>query len=77
MGSLEAAYPNVTFVYFTGNAQSGIENRYLRNEQIRQNCRENNKWLFDFADIDCWYNGEQHTENGIPIEHPHYSNSEE
>jgi len=77
MSSLEAAYPNVTFIYLTGNAQSGIENRYLRNEQIRQYCRENNKWLFDFADIDCWYNGEQHTENGIPTEHPHYSSSEE
>ncbi len=77
MSSIEASCPNVAFVYFTGNAQSEIENRYLRNEQIRQYCRENNKWLFDFADIDCWYNGEHHTENGIPTEHPHYSNAEE
>ncbi len=77
MSSLEAAYPNTTFVYFTGNAQSGLENRYLRNEQIRQYCRDNNKWLFDFADIDCWYNGEQHKEDGIPTEHLHYSNAEE
>ena len=77
ISSLEAAHPDVTFVYFTGNAQSVIENRYLRNEQIRQYCRENNKWLFDFADIDCWYNGEQHIEDGIPAEHPHYSVAEE
>jgi len=77
MSSLEAACPNVTFVYFTGNAQSPSQNRYSRNEQIRQYCTENNKWLFDFADIDCWYDGGQHTENGIPMEHPHYSNAEE
>ena len=57
MSSLEAAYPDVTFVYFTGNAQSAIENRYLRNEQIRQYCRDDNKWLFDFAEIDRWYDG--------------------
>ncbi len=77
MSSLEAACPNVTFVYFTGNAQWPSENRYSRNEQIRQYCRENNKWLFDFADIDCCYQGQRHSENGVPTEHPHYSSAEE
>ena len=77
MTAFEVAHPEVTFVYFTGNAQSAIENRYQRNEQIRQYCRENDKWLFDFADIDCWYNDEQYTESGIPTEHPHYTNAEE
>jgi len=59
-----------------GNAQSDDRNRYDRNEQIRKYCIDNNKVLFDFADLDCWYNGEQHTENGIPIEHPEYNGDE-
>ncbi len=77
MAQLESEYPGVTFVYMTGNAQSEEEqNRYDRNEQIRAYCRQNNKILFDFADLDCWYNGEQYTVNGIPSEHPHYSGDE-
>ena len=51
-------------------------NRYDRNEQIRAYCRQNNKILFDFADLDCWYNGEQYAVSGIPSEHPHYSGDE-
>jgi hypothetical protein len=73
MAQLEAEFPDVTFIYMTGNAQSEEQNRYDRNNQIRKYCRDNNKFLFDFADLDCWYNGEQYTENGIPMEHPHYS----
>ncbi|MCD4747090.1 MAG: hypothetical protein K8R58_12405, partial [Bacteroidales bacterium] len=63
---LESEFPDVTFVYMTGNAQTGPGNhynqsltqgynRYLRNEQIRNYCIANNKALFDFADIDCWW----------------------
>ncbi len=73
MSQLEAEYPGVTFIYFTGNAQSEESNRYQRNNQIRDYCRNNNKVLFDFADLDCWYNGEQYIVNGIPMEHPHYN----
>jgi len=80
---LEAEYPGVTFVYMTGNAQatgSTGYNRYLRNEQIRQFCRDNGRILYDFADLDSWwfdaagqqweqstyqYNGTQ-----VPVEHP-------
>ena len=78
MAQLESEYPDVTFVYMTGNAQSTEErqNRYDRNNQIREFCRTNNKILFDFADLDCWYNGEQHTVDGIPVEHPHYNGDE-
>ena len=72
MAGLESEFPNVTFIYMTGNAQSEEQNRYDRNNQIRDYCRNNNKVLFDFADLDCWYNGQQYTENGIPMEHPHY-----
>ncbi len=60
MSQLESEYPGVIFVYFTGNAQSEEENRVARNEKIRSYCRENNKILFDFEDLDCWYNGEQY-----------------
>ncbi len=77
MAQLENDFPGVTFIYMTGNAQSEEDqNRYDRNEQIRAYCRQNNKILFDFADLDCWYNGEQYTVNGIPSEHPHYSGDE-
>jgi hypothetical protein len=72
MSQLEAEYPDVTFVYMTGNAQSEEQNRYNRNNQIRNYCRNNNKFLFDFADLDCWYNGQRYSEGGIPMEHPHY-----
>ena len=88
MTQLESEYPGVIFVYFTGNAQawsghhtytSGADgwNRYQRNEQIRTYCRDNNKVLFDFADFDCWYQGEQATaswgSNTYPREHDHYN----
>ncbi|MCP5107584.1 MAG: BACON domain-containing protein [bacterium] len=76
MAQLESEYPNITFIYMTGNAQSEEQNRYDRNNQIRQYCYDNNKTLFDFADLDCWYNGQQHTVNGIPMEHPQYNGDE-
>ena len=89
ISTLEAEFPNVTFVYMTGNAQatgSGGYNRYLRNEQIRQYCRDNNKVLYDFADLDAWcYNEstqewEQNTYeyNGqnIPVEHSEFNGNE-
>ena len=83
MNDLESDYPNVKFIYMTGNAQETGEpgyNRYMLNEKIRKFCRDNNKILFDFADLDCWYNGEQATYdyNGqkIPVEHPEYHGQE-
>jgi len=76
MTQLEKEFPNITFIYMTGNAQSPEQNRYDRNNQIRDYCKANKKILFDFADLDCWYNGQQYTENGIPMEHPHYHGDE-
>jgi hypothetical protein len=76
MAQLEAEYPDVVFVYMTGNAQSAAHNRYSRNTQIRQYCEDNDKVLLDFADLDCWYDGEQSFESGIPTEHPHYDGNE-
>ena len=77
--ALEAEYPDVVFVYMTGNAQAtGAEglNRHTNNEMIRQYCITNNKWLFDFGDIDCWYGSAENAYNyenqRIPVEHAQY-----
>jgi len=56
MTGLENDYPNVKFVYMTGHLDgSGLTgNLHLRNEQIRKYCKDNNKVLFDFNDIECY-----------------------
>jgi len=83
ISDLEKSYPKVIFIYMTGNAQAddlGGLYRHLRNEQIRKYCRENNKVLYDFADLDAWCKGEQATYfydgQEIPIEHPQYRGNE-
>jgi hypothetical protein len=87
MNSLEVANPDITFIYMTGNAQatdaSGY-NRWQRNEQIRQYCQDNDKILFDFADLDSWSDSEQSTYDyvvgeqtlHIPVEHPDFNGDE-
>ncbi len=56
MTSLESDYPGVKFVYMTGHLDgTGLTgNLHLRNEQIRNYCKNNNKILYDFADIECY-----------------------
>jgi hypothetical protein len=56
MNQLEIDYPNVHFVYMTGHLDgSGEEgNLHIRNQQIRNFCIENDKLLFDFADIESY-----------------------
>jgi len=56
MNNLETEYPNVRFVYMTGHLDgSGLNgNLHKRNEQIRNYCKNNNKILFDFADIETY-----------------------
>lgn len=83
MTAFEADYPNIIFVYMTGNAQadgSSGYNRYQRKEQIRQYCLEHGKWLFDFGDLDCWYGNEQETyvynSQNIPTEHEQFYGSD-
>jgi hypothetical protein len=86
---LESEYPDVVFIYMTGNAQatgSSGHNRYLRNELIRQYCMANNKVLFDFADLDSWWfnpttEAWEHStyEYGgdiVPVEHPQFNGDE-
>lgn len=61
MAGLEADFPDVTFVYMTGHLDgSGKDgNLNLRNNQIRDYCRANNKFLYDFADIESFDPGAQ------------------
>jgi hypothetical protein len=56
MAALENDFKNVKFVYMTGHLDgSGLTgNLHLRNEQIRNYCKTNNRILFDFADIECY-----------------------
>jgi hypothetical protein len=56
MNKLESDYPGVKFVYMTGHLDgSGMTgNLNIRNEQIRNFCRSNNKILYDFADIESY-----------------------
>lgn len=56
MDQLEEDYPGVNFVYMTGHLDGtgGEGNLNLRNEQIRTFCRDNDKILFDFADIESY-----------------------
>lgn len=56
MNGLERDYPGVAFVYMTGHLDgTGTDgNLHLRNERIREFCRENGKILYDFADIESY-----------------------
>ena len=56
MTSLENSFPSVKFVYMTGHLDgTGLDgNLNQRNEQIRRYCRNNNKILYDFADIESY-----------------------
>lgn len=56
MSELEQEFPNVKFIYMTGHLDgSGVEgNLNIRNEQIRNFCKENKKILYDFADIESY-----------------------
>jgi hypothetical protein len=56
MNGLEEGYPDVKFVYMTGHLDGGglDGNLHIRNEQIRDYCKENKKILYDFADIETY-----------------------
>jgi hypothetical protein len=56
MSALEKDYPGVAFVYMTGHLDgTGLTgNLNARNEQIRSYCIINEKFLFDFADIESY-----------------------
>lgn len=54
MTDLEVKYPNVKFVYMTGHLEGlGLDGSLKEaNDVIRKYCQENDKILFDFADIE-------------------------
>ena len=54
MDALEKEYPEIIFIYMTGHLDGTGErgNLSMRNSQIRDFCRTNNKILYDFADIE-------------------------
>jgi len=55
MSTLETDYPDVKFIYMTGHRDIwSDENLKARNQQIRDYCIENDKILFDFADIESY-----------------------
>ncbi|MFO8233842.1 MAG: hypothetical protein R6U04_00360 [Bacteroidales bacterium] len=56
MNQLESEYPDVKFVYMTGPLDgSGPEGDVKKaNDSIRQYCYDNNKILYDFADIESY-----------------------
>lgn len=59
MEKLISEYPEVHFVFMTGHAEGQGEDLrensvHYNNEMIREHCRENNRILYDFADIEAW-----------------------
>jgi hypothetical protein len=79
MSSLENDFKEVKFVYMTGHLDgTGINgNLHIRNEQIRNYCRNNNKILFDFADIECYNPDNEYFGNKKPDDGCYYdSNSD-
>jgi len=56
MSELESKYPGIVFIYMTGHLEGkGPEGSVNQaNKQIRQFCIDNNKVLYDFADIESY-----------------------
>jgi hypothetical protein len=56
ISQLEVEYPGVVFVYMTGHADGGglLGQVHRYNQIIRDYCVENDKWLYDFYDIECY-----------------------
>ena len=55
MSQLEAEYPGVRFVYMTGHVDHWDDaNNKAANQMIRDYCTNNNKVLYDFADIESF-----------------------
>lgn len=55
MTLLEETYPQVIFIYMTGHVDHWDDaNNKAANQVIRDYCRDNDKVLYDFADIESW-----------------------
>lgn len=65
MQQLERSYPDVRFVYMTGHTDRWNADMLNRNnDRIRDYVRQNQKILFDFADIESWQ------PDGTPVAEP-------
>ncbi|MGI6085246.1 MAG: hypothetical protein ACOYIF_07335 [Acetivibrionales bacterium] len=71
MQALENEFPNVIFIYMTGHLDGTGEEGVLwqNNNKIREFCLDNNKVLFDFADIESYnpdgeYFGDKYSNDG-------------
>ena len=66
MSQLEEDYPGVTFIYMTGHVDHWDDaNNKAANQMVRDYCTNNNKVLYDFADI------ESYDPDGTFYEFPH------
>ena len=56
LDALESDFPSVGFVYMTGHLDGTGDDGLLRhnNDRIRAFCTQNNKTLYDFANIESW-----------------------
>ncbi|MDD3050082.1 MAG: hypothetical protein PHR06_02950 [Candidatus Cloacimonetes bacterium] len=55
MSNLESTYPGITFVYMTGHVDHWDDaNNKAANQTVRNYCIDNEKVLYDFADIECY-----------------------
>ncbi len=59
MEILIGEYPDVAFVFMTGHAEgqgtdSTVNGVHYNNQLIRSHCQSNDRWLFDFADIESY-----------------------
>ncbi len=54
LDQLEKKYPDMRFIYMTGHTDGGGGKLKRNNNLIRQYCEDNDKVLFDFADIESW-----------------------
>ena len=71
MEKLIAEYPDIVFIFMTGHAEGDSENLavnsvHYNNELIREHCEENERHLYDFADIEAYNpNGVYYWDRGM------------
>jgi len=51
---LETLYPDMRFIYMTGHTDGGSATLERNNQAVRDYCTQNDKVLFDFADIESY-----------------------
>jgi hypothetical protein len=54
MAQLEEEYPHVRFVYMTGHTDGDNETLVRNNDRVREYVRQQDKVLYDFADIESY-----------------------